>query len=432
MRQGESRGRKGSSFRLHRGFAMTAFAGLIAGMSICATAQDGQDAVPGAPSTDVPAEAAPRAVTMAAITPAMQAAQPEQLEQTQVIASVPSAIQMASAPSTLIEAPAAPLAAIPANAVIQASVPVETVAPAPHGGSTGILGLHSDLTFSVLSAPRKALDDAAQADAEALAFAEQVKRISASLQVAAQGLYAERVRRIGAFDVYVAGTDEPGAMSSGTGKIAVNAGLAKLKPTDDWLAFVIAREMGHVVSGHHDSNAGASLAVSIIMNIIIPGSGLIKSAISFAGSQMASESGRDKQVREADEAALKLLEAAGYTAKAVALNLRLSPLAESAGSSRWATSFRASSLHLVASVQGPQAVQAVQVVGTPVAPVGVAPLLQGQPVQVQPMLVQSAAPAPVNATPARWQPEELVRTRPSGLPGPLISGGFAMPVRRIE
>ena len=415
MRQGEKRGRKGSSIGIRRGIAMTALAGLMAGMSAGSAAADGQDAVPGG-LTGLPAQAE---IQVAAST---QLASAPVNAQSIIVNEVRPADEPPVAPTAALQA------AIPATVVIPASVPVETPAAAPQGGSTGILGLHSDLTFSVLSAPRKALDAAAEADAEAVAFAEQVKRISAGLQVAAQGLYAERVQRIGAFDVYVAGADELGAMSSGTGKIAINAGFAKLKPTDDWLAFVIAREMGHVVSGHHDSNAGASLAVSIIMNIIIPGSGLIKSAISFAGSQMASESGRDKQLREADEAALKLLEAAGYTAKAVALNLRLNPLNEAAGGSRWVTGFKASAQQLVTSVQGPQAAQAIQVAQEPLT----APVAAAQPALVRQPLAQSAAAAPVLASPVRWQPEELVRARPSGLPGPLVSGGFAMPVRRIE
>ena len=62
---------------------------------------------------------------------------------------------------------------------------------------------------------------------------------------------------------------------------------------------------------------------------------------------------------------------------------------------------------------------------------------QGVPVQVvQPRIVQALqeqpSSMPVSATPVRWQPEELVRSRPSGLPGPLLLGGYAVPVRRVE
>ena len=213
----------------------------------------------------------------------------------------------------------------------------------------------------------------------------------------------------------MAQADELSARSSATGKVAVNAGFARLNPTDDWLAFVIAREMGHVVAGHHDSNSGASLAVSVLMNLVIPGSGLIKSAISFAGSQMASESGRDKQIVEADQVAVKLLEAAGYTRKSVALNLRLNPLTDEQASTSWAKAFRISAERLA---------PAAPAVAAPAAPApAVAPVAYQAP---------QSAPVPPVQTSSRWQPEELVRARPSGLPGPLMLGGYAVPVRHVE
>ncbi len=304
-----------------------------------------------------------------------------------------------------------------------AAAPLPATAPAPAAtpdaprGSTGLLGLHSDIQFGVLSPAREALDAADGA------FQAQVKRIAASLQESARGLYPEAMQRIGAFDVYVAQSQDLSTRSSGTGKIAINAGFAALKPTDDWLAFVIAREMGHILSGHHDNNAGASIAVSVLMNLVVPGSGLIKSAVSFAGSQIASISGHDKQVKEADDAALKLLEGAGYTAKAVALNLRLSPLGEDVVKTGWVTDFRASAQRLtgvpkalVAETQGAAGTATPQ----PVAEA------QAAPVPV------AAAPLAVNAQPVRWQPEELTRVRPSGLPGPLFLDGMAVPARRYE
>ncbi len=110
--------------------------------------------------------------------------------------------------------------------------------------------------------------------------------------------------------------------------------------------------MGHIVAGHHDTNSGASILVSVVMNLIIPGSGLIKSALSFAGSQMAAETNRDKQIKEADEVAMKLLEAAGFTGKSVALNLRLYPLAEDADKGSWAKAFRISARNLTGPAPG--------------------------------------------------------------------------------
>ncbi|MDB5803202.1 MAG: hypothetical protein JWN73_524 [Betaproteobacteria bacterium] len=312
----------------------------------------------------------------------------------------PVALVSAAAPESLP-------AAVEASAEqAEAMVPA---APVPQG-NTGLLGLHSAIEFGVLAAARQ---PAGPANAP---FQEQVRRISAGLQNAARGLYPEQLKHIGAFDVYVGNSQDLSTMSSGTGKISVNAGFSRLNPTDDWMAFVIAREMGHVVAGHHDNNAGASIVVSILMNFIVPGSGLIKSAISFAGSQLASESGRDKQTKEADEVAIKLLEAAGYAKKSVVLNLRLNPLGEEVSTTSWAGAFRVSSARLTGV---PLALPAV-------AAVAQAPADLPQTAAAMPVVLPVMAPA------AHWQPEELVRARPSGMPGPLLLGGYEVQVRRVE
>lgn len=276
--------------------------------------------------------------------------------------------------------------------------------PRPQG-STGLLGLRSEIEFNVLSAARKA------PDTSIAPFQTQVARIGAALEKSARAQYPDAIKHIGAFDIYVGDAQDLSTRSSGTGKLAINAGFAALNPTDDWLAYVMAREMGHVLAGHHDDNASASMVVSLLMNFVVPGSGLIKSAISLAGSQLASASGQEKQNKEADEVALKLLEGAGYTAKSVALNLRLSPLAASVSDTSWARDFRVSAARLT----------------------GVDPAVQANMLAATP--ASAAAPVAVTAMPvpaARWQPEEMVRTRPSGLPGPLLLGGFEVPVRRME
>jgi Zn-dependent protease with chaperone function len=312
----------------------------------------------------------------------------------------PVALAPAAAPAmapTITEAPASP------------AEQAEAAAPVPQG-NTGLLGLHSAIEFGVLAAARQPAEPANAP------FQEQVRRISAGLQNAARGLYPEQMKHVGAFDVYVGNSQDLSTMSSGTGKIAVNAGFSKLNPTDDWMAFVIAREMGHVVAGHHDSNSGASLVVSVLMNFIVPGSGLIKSALSFAGSQLASESGRDKQTKEADEVAMKLLEAAGYTKKSVVLNLRLNPLGEEVSKTSWAGAFRASSVRLTGV---PLTMPASETVAQ--APANLPQTAAALPVAL-----------PVLANSARWQPEELARARPSGLPGPLMLGGYEVPARRVE
>jgi hypothetical protein len=307
----------------------------------------------------------------------------------------------------------------------QAAAADEPAAPRANGES--LFTLHSDIKFSLIAPARKAADPAAVG-----IYAAQVQRISAELQTAARGLYPEKISSIGAFDVYVGDSDNLSAISSGSGRIAVDAGFARLNPTDDWLAFVIAREMGHVIAGHHDSNSGASILVSVLMNFIVPGSGLIKTVVSFAGSQMASESRHTQQNAQADEVALKLLEAAGYTKKSLALNLRLNPIADSETNTTWLEGFRVSALRIAGPLPGTQApVLAREAAGDDAAPTPMVatavPILAREPRQVVMPVVPPIAAVP---TPANWQPEELMfAPRPSGLPGPLFSGVVPMPVR---
>ena len=280
--------------------------------------------------------------------------------------------------------------------------------PAQAAGGASLAALHSDLTFSLVAPPRRDGNGASDP------FFVQAHRVVASLHAAGVALYPEALKRIGKFDVFVADSKDMAALSSATGRIALNAGLADLKPTDDWLAFVLAREMGHVIAGHHASNSAASIATSVLMNLIIPGSGLLRSAVSFAGSQIASASGRERQNLEADEIALKLLEAAGYAPKELALNLALGPRDEQLGPTSWAGAFGASAKALIARVRGANA---------PALP-AIADL-RGAP---------AAASREVAAAPAsRLAPEEvLIRTRPSGMPGPLLLGGYTVQSRRIE
>jgi len=228
----------------------------------------------------------------------------------------------------------------------------KTEAPAAPAqqGSTGLLGLHSDFRFSLL-APRKS------SDVELVGYQAQVKKVAARLQAAAQKAYPDECKRVGTFDVYVGDAEALATMSSGTGKIAVNAGFARLQPSDAWLAFVIAREMGHVLAGHHDSNAGASIAVSVAMNLILPGTGLLKSALSLGGSEMASGSRHDRQNREADEIAFKLIDGAGYGVKPLARGLRLKPLGEDISKTAWAADFRTSVARLEANPPGAKPVR---------------------------------------------------------------------------
>ena len=217
---------------------------------------------------------------------------------------------------------------------------------------------HADIAFTITTGARRStgcqenVACPAQADRDAATrFAQQVERVAGALQKGAQSLYPDLAQRVpglvgNRFDVYVVDGTEPGSSSSANGRIALNAGLGARQPYDDWMAFAIAREMGHVIARHHEENSAASITTSVIMNILIPGSGLLKTLVSAGGSKIAATSQRDVQTLEADAIALDLLQAAGFRLRDVSLTLRIESALLDDGP--WSRSFRDSSEHFIA------------------------------------------------------------------------------------
>lgn len=223
---------------------------------------------------------------------------------------------------------------------------------------------HADIGFTLTSGSRRDLGcdgdancPAAAANPLATRFSRQVLRVAAILQGSALLAYPDMASRVpgmadGRFDVYVVDGDTPCATSSSNGRIALCAELGAGEPHDDWMAFVIAREMGHVIARHHEENSTASILTSVLMNIIIPGSSLLKSALSAGASGVAAKSKRDVQAREADAIARKLLQAAGVRLGDVALALLVAPVLLDDGA--WSKEFRNSAEQLVAAAAQPQ------------------------------------------------------------------------------
>lgn len=217
---------------------------------------------------------------------------------------------------------------------------------------------HGDISFSVTTGSRH---DASCKEGEVcpessasqatIRFARQVQRLAGVLQKAAQDLYPDLQQRVpglsaSRFDVYVVDANEPGSASSPNGRIALNSVLGAQFPYDDWVAFVIAREMGHVIARHHEENSLASMATSTIMNIILPGSGLLKMLISAGSSAIAAKSQRGVQALEADAIARDLLVAAGMRLREVSLTLLIDPVRLDDGT--WSEDFRRSSDNFIA------------------------------------------------------------------------------------
>lgn len=153
-------------------------------------------------------------------------------------------------------------------------------------------------------------------------FARQVDRIAAELETQARSLAPELFTRIRAFHVGVETDIGAGTASSAGGRIALDSNLAALDPTDDVVAFLIAREMGHVIARHGEEDSGARMAFSALTALIPVGGLIVKFAASMLGSQALKTTWAERQRREADELALALLERCHRSPGIIALNLR--------------------------------------------------------------------------------------------------------------
>lgn len=313
-------------------------------------------------------------------------------------------------------------------------LPASAQQAAPAAKPSSLPSLHSDIKFSVFAPAR--LDSVAATTPKAvLDLKRQINRVTTGLQEAAHGLYGSKMKALGGFDVYVADSAKAETLSSATGKIALYAGIAQLAPSDEWLAFVIAREMGHVLAGHHDENSAASIITSVIMNLIIPGSSLLKSVVSLASSQTAAAAGAERQMHEADEIGLRLLEAAGYRLRGLAQALVAGPSTERLGTGSWARAFgqSASTIQVRAVATAP----AVALVQTGVQQTSHALPPADAALKESTQLPGSTAglapwPVQVAAVPVFLPDLPIIRARPSGVAGGLMLGGYAVPARRFD
>lgn len=184
-------------------------------------------------------------------------------------------------------------------------------------------------------------------------FDQRVARVGAALADSAFRHYPLLRRRFERFEFIIAETDEPGTVSSGSGRVALLRPVSALAGSDDAaLAFIIAREIGHIVADHHAENTGASLLVSGLALILFPLTGLTSAigslfapaggaaaassaspvaanvtttAASFVGTKAIVLSYRAAQVEEADAIALQLLAPLCYPPQKIAQAFAAAP-----------------------------------------------------------------------------------------------------------
>ncbi len=189
-------------------------------------------------------------------------------------------------------------------------------------------------------------------DASERKFRLQVARIAGQLVQAARELHPQLDDQAEVFKVSVVRGTVSASMSSASGRISLTSALQAMDPSDDLVAFIIAREMGHVLNRNDGENSSAGLAGSFLIGLLVPVQGLVRMAASFFGSRFGSNMNAGEQQAESDLVAMRILEWAGYTAQSLALSLAIEVGAPALSEGSWARAFCSSALR--AGAQRPQ------------------------------------------------------------------------------
>lgn len=170
-------------------------------------------------------------------------------------------------------------------------------------------------------------------------LAGRVAQLGAMLEASARGMSTELFGRIDGFQIEVNHGMGVGTGSSAGGRIALGAGLAALEPADAVIAFLIAREMAHVIARHAEENSGASVVFSVL-GMLLPGFNVVaRFIVTSAASNALRDSWASHQQREADEIALALLERMGLSALDIAFAVQDGAESARLPDSDWATRY---------------------------------------------------------------------------------------------
>lgn len=257
----------------------------------------------------------------------------------------------------------------------------QLVAPAPLQGFSAVYS-EFDMHLQLVTAA----DAPSCREAECVAdraFDQRILALGRRLADTAFRQHADLNLRFPRFEFVVADKADPGAASSAAGTVVIYRGVRRLELDDAALAFVLAREMSHVIGGHHDENVTTSILVAVAAQILFPvlnigalfsGSAAttaaattaassavattaVASAASFAGSRALRASDRPQQVREAEAIAMKLLAAAGWDGREVSDQLEaLRPALPDEPD--WTAELRESARHIANLMQGPMPMDA--------------------------------------------------------------------------
>ena len=159
-------------------------------------------------------------------------------------------------------------------------------------------------------------------------FDARVGAIGSYLAKAAVQLYPQQSKLIQGMTYSVVNKLDAGTASNNKGQIVLLRGVQDLQLSDDALGFVVAREMSHVLAGHHKTNTSTKLIISALASILFPAVAIIgassaaaqastattlltsaaSTATSMLGGEVALAKMKPSQLHEADEMALAIME----------------------------------------------------------------------------------------------------------------------------
>lgn len=194
---------------------------------------------------------------------------------------------------------------------------------------SSISDIYSDIDMRVrLSAKTSAAACNASQCEQNRTFDARVGAIGSYLSKAAIQLYPQQEQLIQRMTFSVVDKQDAGTASNNKGQIVLLRGVQDLQLSDDALGFVVAREMSHVLAGHHKTNTSTKLIISALASVLFPAVAIIgassaaaqastattlltsaaSTATSMLGGEVAIAKMKPTQLSQADEMAYALME----------------------------------------------------------------------------------------------------------------------------
>lgn len=192
-----------------------------------------------------------------------------------------------------------------------------------------ISDLYSDIDMRLRLSVKQNADACNLAYCEAnQEFDARVSAIGRYLAKAATILYPQQAKLIQRMTFSVTDKKDAGTASNNKGEVIVFRGVQHMQLSDDALGYVIAREMGHVLDGHHITNTSTKLIISAIASVVFPAAAIIgasstaaqastatslvtsaaSTATSMLGGEIAMAKMKPTQLQKADEIAYQIME----------------------------------------------------------------------------------------------------------------------------